>query len=398
MQLSPLQKMSVTVGAALVVLGLFAGVAYYYASRLVAADRAVERANMSMAEAFRVVVSRQDAERATKAYVVRPDSAARASLQDAQRRVEDALDAMGRSTEDHPRQRQLLGELGRRAAASFESYRTAVLIRDRAGLDSAKRYLSGEIPASAADSLMGIVTQMRDEELRVLAESTRLQSAHGANAQRLILVGMILTFLLAGVALQPMRAEIASRITSHLVRDHVANAPELAEAATAAAAATSAHLHALQHLIADLEGTRDAASAARALVAVAGPALQTAIASVIVPNGAGGFSVLAATSSTFDAVSPELARPVADTLRTGEAAMAESRAERDRLWGSLAVLDTAGARGAALFVPLRREGAVNGVLVIALAADHVFGDDELVFAATLGRLGGPAVAARLLTS
>jgi CHASE3 domain sensor protein len=351
-----------------------------------------------MAEAFRVVVSRQDAERATKAYLVRPDSASRASLQDAQRRVEDALDAMARRTEDHPRQRQLLGELGRRAAASFESYRTAVLIRDRAGLDSAKRYLSGEIPASAADSLVRIAAQMRDEDLRVLAESTRLQSAHGAAAQRLILIGMVLTFLLAGVALQPMRAEVASRITSHLVRDHVANAPELVDAAAESAATSSAQLHALQHLIADLESTRDAAAAARALVGIASPTLRATLAAVVVPNGAGGFSVLGATPQTFDAVSSELARPIADTLRTGEAAMAESRAERDRLWGSLAALDTAGARGAALFVPMRREGAVNGVLVLALSNDHVFGDDELVFAATLGRLGGPAVAARPLTS
>jgi GAF domain-containing protein len=154
----------------------------------------------------------------------------------------------------------------------------------------------------------------------------------------------------------------------------------------------------LQHLIADLESTRDAAAAARALVGIASPTLRATLAAVVVPNGAGGFSVLGATPQTFDAVSSELARPIADTLRTGEAAMAESRAERDRLWGSLAALDTAGARGAALFVPMRREGAVNGVLVLALSNDHVFGDDELVFAATLGRLGGPAVAARPLTS
>jgi len=402
MPLAPLQKLSVTVGASLLVLGFSGAVAYYYSSRLVASDRAVERANANMSAAFSVVIGRQDAERATKAYVVRRDNAARAALQDAQARVEDAFDLIALGTDDNPRQRQLLVELGQRAAASFEAFRTTVLIRDRVDADSARRFLSGDLPASATDSLMKIVGQMRDEELRVLAERTRLQSARGADAQHLILAGMVLAFLLAGAALQPMRAGVATRLSSQIVRAHVANAhganaPELADDAGARAAGAVAQLQAMHRLVAALASAQDVAAGATALVAAAAPALHAALAAVIVPDGAGGFTVLAASHPAFDRVANDLASPVAEVLRTGKTGMAESRAERERRWGSLAAFDAGAARGAVLFVPMTRDGGTTGVLLAALAADHVFGDDELLFAATLGRLGGPAVAARSRT-
>lgn len=398
MQLSPLQKMSVSVGAALFVLGLFAAMAYYYASRLAQADRAVERANTTIASALHVVVARQDAERAAKAYVVRADSSARRSMQEAQSRVEEALDAMSHASEDNPVQHRAVLELGRRVAASFDAFRATLLTRDHAGADSARRYLNSDLRALAADSLVRLAAQIRDEELRVLAERTRIQSAHSVSAQRVILMGMVLSFLLAGVALQPMRAEVHARLSQSIARDPGGVVPELVEAERQASLAATERLRHVHRLIAALAGTRDAASGARELVAASTNILGVVFAAIIVPNGAGGFSVLASSDAGFDSVSPELAVAVAGPLRTGEAAMAESRAERDRQWGTLAAFDTVGARGAAVFVPLTREGAVNGVLVAAHAGDHVFGDDVLTCAATIGRLGGPAVAARPLTS
>jgi len=394
MQLGPLQKLSVTAGAAFVVVGLFAAVSYYYASRLVEADRAVERANTNISAAFRVVVGRQDAERATKAYIIRKDSLSSSALQDAQASVEDALDVMERGSEDNPRQHHLLEELGRRTAASFDVFRLTVLIRDHVGADSARRFLAGDLPATATDSLMKILDQMREEELRVLGERTRIQSERGANAQRIILLGMVLTFLLAGVALQPMRTGVATRLTSRILRDGVAGISELAAAARAHATSASAQLRAVHQLVAALSGARDAASGAKALVTAAVPALNATLAAVIVPNGAGGFSVLAASHAAFESVGPELAHPVAEALRTAETAMVESRSERERRWGLLTALDTCGARGAALFVPMTNEGAVDGVFIVVHSADHSFADDELTLATTLGRLGGPAVHSR----
>lgn len=393
MKLSPVQKLAVTVAAALLVLGLFAAVSYYYASRLVAADRAVERANASIAEAYRIVVATRDAERATKAYVIRPDSSARAQLADAQSRVEDALDVMRKSSEDNPREANLLHDAAHQVSQAFDAFRTTTALRDRVGADSARRVLTRDFPAAEADSLLKLVSGMRDEELRVLAEQARMQSASGENAQRIILIGMVITFLLAGLALQPVRADVAKRLTSRIVSAET-GLPDAAAAASAQATATALQLETLHQLVAALAEAHEPSARARALVDAGVPALNAALCAVIAPDGAGGFTVLASSNPAFTAVSAELARPVADALRTGEAVLVESRAERERTYGTLAALDTHGAAGAVLFVPMPREDAITGVILAAAAADHVYRDDELLFAATIGRLGGTAVAAR----
>ena len=398
MSLAPLQKLSITVGVVLVALGVVVGVSYYFASRRATADLIVEQANANLSAAFRVVMARQDGERAAKAYVVRPDSVSRAALRDAQAQVEEAIDVMSRGTEDNPRQRGLLVLLASGAAASFETFRTTVLIRDRAGTDSARRFLSSEPSATVSDSLMKVASQMRDEELRVLAEQTRQQTLFGATAQRLILIGMVFTLLLAGLALQPMRETVATRMTSHFAREQIADAEELAETAQIHAAVAAAQLTALHQVVAALAAARDAASGARVIADGATSTLGAALAAVIVPDGAGGMTVLAASDGSFVDVSPALARPVAEILRTGKAAMAESRGDREQRWGTIADFDDRGVRGSALFAPMVSKETVTGVLVIGHADDHVFGDDELTFTTTLGRLGGYDVASRSTAS
>lgn len=398
MRLAPLQKLSIAAGVVLTALGVVVGVSYYYASRRATADLVVERANANLSAAFRVVTARQDGERAAKAYVVRPDRMARAALQDAQSQVEEALDVLLRGTEDNPRQRNLLTLLASGAASSFETFRATVLIRDRAGADSARRFLSGEPSAAVSDSLMKVASLMRDEELRVLAEQTRQQTLFGATAQRLILIGMVFTLLLAGLALQPMRETIAARMTSHLAREQISDAEELAETARINAVVAAAQLTALHRLVAALSEARDAATDARAIADTAVATLGATLAAVIVSDGADGLTALASSGSPLVGVSPALARPVAEVLRTGEAAMWESRDEREQRWGAVTDLDERGARGSALFAPMVHGDTVTGVLVIGHADDHVFGDDELTFTTTLGRLGGQVVASRSTAS
>jgi CHASE3 domain sensor protein len=398
MRLAPLQKLSITVGVVLAALGVVVGVSYYYASRRATADLIVERANANLSAAFRVVTARQEGERAAKAYVVRPDSVSRAALQAAQSHVEEALDVMSRGTEDNPRQRSLLTQLAGGAAASFETFRATVLIRDRAGADSARRFLSSEPSAAVSDSLMKVASLMRDEELRVLAEQTRQQALFGATAQRLILIGMVFTLLLLGLALQPMRENVAARMTSHLAREQISDAEELAETARINAVVAATQLTALHRVVAALANQRDAATGSRAIAETAVATLGAALDAVIVPDGAGGLTALASSGGPLAGVSPALARPVAEVLRTGEASMWESRDAREQQWGAIGDLDEGGARGSALLAPMVHGETVTGVLVIGHADDHVFGDDELTFTTTLGRLGGQVVASRSTAS
>ncbi len=387
MRWTPIQKLAVTGGAALLLLALSGALSYYYASRLLENDRAVGQANQNMGAAFRIVIATESAERATKAYVVRGDSTARSTLQAAQSLVEDAIDELGRSTEDNPHQRELLNRLSPVVAASFTEFRTTVAIRDHASADSARRFFSREIAAHEADSLVKIVGLMRDEELRVLAERARTQSTTGATARRVILLGTVLAFLLAMVALQPMRDAVAARLTLHLTPSDVAAASDVAE-----------HLQALHRLVAALAAVHEPADGAHALVDAGASSFRATLAAVIVPNGAGGFSVLHATDTAFSTVSADLAAAVAETLRKGTLVTAASRAARERQFGTLAGLDSCGASGAVCFVPLSRDAVPTGVLLLAFVGDRTLDGDELSLAATLGRLGAAAVAPHSLNS
>ena len=389
MKWTPLQKFSITSGAALVLIGLGGLVSYFYAKREAVADEEVAQANESMRTAFRIVSLTSDAERLTKAFVVRPDSETRRTLERTQSDVEDALDAMRRDTEDNPHQRQMLDHAAPFVSASFREFRNTVAFRERAGADSAKRYLMRESSPNSADSLLALVGRMRDEELRVLAELTRHQSQAGATTVRLIQLGTMLTFLLAALALQPMRSGVAARLSSHFAA---------VEDGESAEAVTAARLQTLHKLIHALATARDPAVGARLLVSVGTAPLDATFAAVVVPNGAGSFTVLMSSDGAFDSVPTELARPIADTLRTAAFVKAESRAERERLFGPLAALDAHGANGAVLFVPLWSEAIAKGVLLFAFDDDRDFSPDDLDYAATLGRLGGNAVAFRPLTS
>ncbi len=183
-------------------------------------------------------------------------------------------------------------------------------------------------------------------------------------------------------------------MTSHFAREQITDAEELAETARINAAVAAAHLMALHRVVAALAVARDAASGARAIADSAAATLGATLSAVVAPDGADGLTLFAASGGSIAGVSPALARPVAEILRTGEAAMAESRGEREQRWGNIAEFDDCGAHGSALFAPMASNGTVTGVLVIGYADDHVFGEDELTFTTTLGRLGGPVVASR----
>ena len=83
-------------------------------------------------------------------------------------------------------------------------------------------------------------------------------------------------------------------------------------------------------------------------------------------------TALGSSKSPLVGVSPALARPVAEVLRTGEAAVWESRDEREQRWGAIGDRDERGARGSAIFSPMVHRETVTGVLVIGHADDHVF--------------------------
>ena len=92
-------------------------------------------------------------------------------------------------------------------------------------------------------------------------------------------------------------------------------------------------------------------------------------------------------------VSIDEVEPFADAFRSREPVVVESRAERLVRYATLRRFsDNGTSDGAFVVAPLLSADAVNGVLLLAFADNRVLSDDERAYLATLGRVGGQALA------
>lgn len=212
MGFTPVQKLSITSGAAMSILGAVGVVAYLSTSQLVTAQEAAGHTNETIGRLDRVLASTMAAEASLRAYVA-GDATAKAEVDSAQGVVEGALDSLRSGTEDHPAQRALLDSLGPVVGAHFRDVRRVMFVRTRVGRDSAARLLKNR---TARLSPARILAEMRDEEVRVLGERTRAMASTGRTSRMFIVAGSLFAFVLALVALQPLRESVGRRLTRKL--------------------------------------------------------------------------------------------------------------------------------------------------------------------------------------
>jgi CHASE3 domain sensor protein len=218
---TPVQKLSITSGAAMTLLGAVGLVAYLSTNQLVEAQRAAAHTNETINRLDRVLVQTIAAENAARAFVISGDASARALVDSAQGEVESALDSLRTATEDHPDQRRYLDSLGPVVGAEFRDIRQAIAVRLRVSRDSATRLLRTG-PITRRQGPARILAAMRDEEVRVLGERTRVMAESGKASRLFIVAGSIFAFVLALVALQPLRESVGRRLTQRLTQSFTA--------------------------------------------------------------------------------------------------------------------------------------------------------------------------------
>jgi CHASE3 domain sensor protein len=209
---TPVQKLSITTGMAMTLLGSVGVVAYLSTSQLVDAQRAAAHTNETINRLDRVLVRTMAAENAVRAYVA-GDATARAEVDVAQSDVESALDSLRTGTEDHPDQRRFLDSLGPMIGGHFKDVRQVILVRTKVSRDSAVALLRAQGKRTSPARLLA---EMRDEEVRVLGERSRAMAERGRASRTLIIAGSLFAFVLALVALQPLREKVARRLTEQL--------------------------------------------------------------------------------------------------------------------------------------------------------------------------------------
>jgi CHASE3 domain sensor protein len=216
MAFTPVQKLSITSGGALTILGLIGLVSYLNTRQMIGTQRAVAATNANIARLDRVLDRTRHAETARREYIIRDEPQFVDSINAAQGDVEYAFDSLRAATEDNPEQRRNLDKLAPLVAARLREIREGVAARRRFGADSALAALRRESALTPHDGAAALFLRMRDEELRVLGERTRVMVVTGRMAANFILGGTLLAFVLALVALQPLRPSIGQRLSQRL--------------------------------------------------------------------------------------------------------------------------------------------------------------------------------------
>ena len=399
MAFTPVQKLSITSGGALTILGLVGLVAYLNTSQMIGSQRAVETTNANIARLDRVLERTKDAENAELELTIRGDTEYLQAINDAQNDVEFALDSLRAATEDNPEQRRNLDRLAPLVAARLSGIRQANAARQRIGRDSALKLIGTAGVAGARDGAGILFRRMRDEELRVLGERTRFMTATGHTATNFILVGTLLAFLLALVALQPLRPSVAHRLTQRLsMAVDASQAPELTLTLAEAARHSGDRLTRLHQVIAALNGPLAAGDIAQALLTRGAPPLVASL-GFVTGSGIGPLVVLGALGHEGSGVSPGqplpagLAAPMRDALQASDLIAVETRAERLASYPALDRYSADGATdGAIVAVPLMYGGTAHGALLLAFSDNRQFSHDERAYLTTLGRLGGESLA------
>lgn len=398
MQFTWVQKLSIGTGAALGLLALMGFVAYVSIHQMIGGQRAVAATNTNISRLDVVVARTVDAENAQRGFVTTADEQYLEPLNAAFSDVEDAIQGLMKATEDDPDQRHNLDELAPMVSKRFKEINAVIAMRKRAGLDSAVAALKGQSAVRGRDGIGPIATKMRDEELRVLGERTRAMTTTGSTALRVILGGSIFALILALFALQPLRPSVERRLTQRLSQVLVAPVPELQLTMTEAARHAGDRLVRLQQVIAALNGPATKADVAQALLTRGAPPLVASLGLVAVGDTS-SLTVLRALGDVVphlavgSTVPSNLVAPLAESLRTREPVVIESRAERSARFPSLARFSETGTSdGAFVAVPLVEDDNSYGALLLAFADNRVFSDDERAYLATLGRLGGQAIA------
>lgn len=398
MQFTWVQKLSIGTGAALGLLALMGFVSYVSIHQMIGGQQAVAATNTNISRLDVVVARTVDAENAQRGFVTTADEQYLEPLNAAFSDVEDAIQGLMKATEDDPDQRHNLDKLAPMVSKRFKEINAVIAMRKRAGLDSAVAALKGQSAVRGRDGIGPIATKMRDEELRVLGERTRAMTTTGSTALRVILGGSIFALILALFALQPLRPSVERRLTQRLSQVLVGPLPELQLTMTEAARHAGDRLVRLQQVIAALNGPATKADVAQALLTRGAPPLVASLGLVAVGDTS-SLTVLRALGDVVphlavgSTVPSNLVVPLAESLRTREPVVIESRAERSARFPSLARFSETGTSdGAFVAVPLVEDDNSYGALLLAFADNRVFSDDERAYLATLGRLGGQAIA------
>jgi CHASE3 domain sensor protein len=340
-----------------------------------------------------VLTATDAAERSSRRFLNGADSVDQRAFEASRRHLEDALDLLRERSENDPRERLAVDSITQIVAARLAMLDAAMTRRVRFGADSVARFMSDddtrEIP-----TMVPLLQEVRDAVLRELAEQTRAQVDQGRIASQAMLGASLLAFLLAAMAFSPVSSDIAARLSRRLgVSTGVVLVPEVATATHEKGRTTSERLTRLQQMILLLE-TPGRAEETGEVVLERGLLALHPLTAVVAVLDQERWRVIAQRDAQFPVDSlldATTAVPLRDAALRGEPVVIETAGEREQRY-PLATFFGSAKEVAFVAAPMIADGVVRGAVAIAFPKNHTFSDEDRAFVATVGRLGGAALA------
>lgn len=387
---TPVQKLSIGAGAALLVLTLFGVVAFVAVDGLATQRAEVAEANEVIGSLDQLLAASSEAERAGTDFMMTGAQGSRDAFDQARSRVEESHDVLRVRSEDNPRERAALDSLDQLLGRRFTTLAAGISARTRKGAGAALEFAKADSGRATRGGVLPLVQRMREEEVRVLGERMRVQTANGRTASMVILLGSLLAFALAALALAPIKPGMAARLTRRLTTPMgMPTIPDLGESLADVARQAADRLVRLEQVAYVLDNPGNAEAIGDALL-TRGVSGIPAASSIVCNFDGSAWHVLArrgtkvAVGSTLLA---DLARPLQDAVRSREPIVVETKAEREKLYPALQALGVT-AEAAFIAVPLSAGGQAFGGMMLAFDGARVFSDDERAYLATLGRIAG----------
>jgi CHASE3 domain sensor protein len=398
MSWTPVQKLSIGAGAALFVLALLGAVAFNAVRVQSTQGVLVDRTNAAV-DAVNVVLTATDAaERSSRRFLNGADSVDRRAFETSRRHLEDALDLLRERSENDPRERLAVDSITQIVAARLAMLDGAMTRRVRFGADSVARFMADD-DTREMPTMVPLLQEVRDAVLRELAEQTRAQVDQGRIASQAMLGASLMAFLLAAMAFSPVSSDIAARLSRRLgVSTGVVLVPEVATATHEKGRTTSERLTRLQQMILLLETPGRAEETGEVVLERGLLALHPSTALVAVLDQE-RWRVIAQRDAQFpvdSVLDATTAAPLRDAALRGEPVVIETAGERDQRY-PLATFFGAAKEVAFLAAPMIADGVVRGAVAITYPKNHTFSDEDRAFVATVGRLGGAALARSALS-
>lgn len=194
------KKIGSAFGVALVVLLILGAVSYNSTTKLIESAEWVRHTHEVLSELEEVVSVLSGAETGQRGFIITGEARYLEPYQGAREAADTKLRDLRRLTADNPSQQQRLGVLEPLVARKFTELQETIGLRQQKGFAAAEQVVLTDKGKNDMDAIRKVVSEMENEETRLLAGRSEEEKARARNTELTIILGALFASAFLGIA------------------------------------------------------------------------------------------------------------------------------------------------------------------------------------------------------